>query len=120
MQKMVEDFDYDTTHDIGFCEACVATSESSDRQTHDLLELVHSDICGKISKRSIGGAEYFLTLTDDKTCYSWVYMLKSKDQAFDKFQEWKAQVEKAIVARNSKPFALTTKENMCPTSLRHI
>ena len=52
--------------------------------------LVHSDVCGKISEKIIGGAEYFHTLTDDKTCYSWVYSLKSKDQIFDQFLELKA------------------------------
>ena len=36
-----------------------------------------------------------MTFTDEKTHYSWVYFLKTKDQAFDHFQEWKAMVEKA-------------------------
>ena len=44
-------------------------------------------------EKSIGGAEYFLTFTDDKTRYSWVYPLKTKDQVFDQFLEWKAFVE---------------------------
>ena len=47
-----------------------------------------------MQNKSAGGAEYFLTLTDDHTRYSWVYMLKTKDQAFEYFQEWKALVEK--------------------------
>ena len=53
--------------------------DSSERHMVDLLELVHSDVCGKISEMSIGGAHYFLTLTDDKSRYSWVYILKTKD-----------------------------------------
>ena len=36
-----------------------------------------------------------MTFTDEKTHYSWVYFLKIKDQAFDRFQEWKEMVEKA-------------------------
>ena len=43
--------------------------------------------------KSFGGAEYFLTLLDDKTHYTWVHPLKSKDQVFDKFKEWQAFVE---------------------------
>ena len=35
---------------------------------------------GKISEISIGGAQYFLTFTDYKSKYSWVYILKTKDQ----------------------------------------
>ncbi len=52
-------------------------------------------MCGKVGEKSIGGAEYFLTFTDDKSRYSWVYILKTKDQVFNCFLEWKALVEKA-------------------------
>ena len=57
------------------------------------LHLVHSDVCGKINEKSIGGAEYFLTFIDDHTCYVWVYPLKNKKEMFDRFLEWKALVE---------------------------
>ena len=49
----------------------------------------------KISDKSIGGAQYFLTFTDDKSRYSWVYIIKTKDQVFQCFLEWKALAEKA-------------------------
>ena len=100
-QRMVQNFDYDPRRSIGFCESCVGGKHhrnqfnSSTRQTREPLELVHSDVCGKISEKSLGGAEYFLTFTDDKTRYSWVYTLKSKDQVYVQFREWKAQVEKS-------------------------
>ena len=86
---------------IGFCEACVGGKHhrsplhGSDRTTSERLELVHTDLCGKIGVKSIGGAEYFISFTDDKTRYSWVYPLKTKDQAFDRFLEWKELVEKS-------------------------
>ena len=54
------------------------------------LELVHSDMCGKMGQKSLGGAEYFLTLLDDKTHYTWVYPLKTKDEVFQRFKRrWK-------------------------------
>ena len=59
------------------------------------LGLVHSDVCGKISTESLNGAEYFLTFIDDTTRYVWVYVLKRKDQVFERFLEWKALVEKS-------------------------
>ena len=67
---------------------------SSGTRSKELLGLVHSDVCGKISTESIGGAEYFLTFIDDKTRYVWVYTLKHKAEVFDRFVEWKALVEK--------------------------
>lgn len=58
------------------------------------LELIHSDICGKICPSSHGGANYFLLFIDDATKYTWVYFLKTKDVCFDKFKEWRTLVEK--------------------------
>ena len=50
------------------------------------LGLVHSDICGKLNSKSLGGAEYFLTFVDDKTRYVWAYFLKHKDEEFQRFK----------------------------------
>ena len=60
----------------------------------DVLELVHSDVCGPMSTPSLGGSRYFLTFIDDKTRFVWVYFLKSKDEVFEKFQDWKQMAEK--------------------------
>ena len=99
--ELVRQLDYNTAKGIGFCETCIGGKhhrtpfDSSKTQSRELLELVHSDVCGKISEKSLGGAQYFLTFTDDKSRYSWVYILHSKDQVFDRFLEWKALVEKS-------------------------
>ena len=99
--KLVERFDYNSSRGLGFCKSCIGGKQhrshfdSSERQTGDLLELVHSDVCGKLSDKSIGGAQYFLTFTDDKSRYSLVYIIKMKDQVYQCFLEWKALVEKA-------------------------
>lgn len=45
-----------------------------------ILEVVHSDICGPMEQESIGGARYFLTFIDDKTRKIFIYFLKSKSQ----------------------------------------
>ena len=99
--NLVERFDYNSSRDLGFCESFIGVKqhripfESSERQTEGLLELVHSDVCGKISDKSIGIAQYFLTVIDNKSRYTWVYIIKTKDQVFQCFVEWKALVEKA-------------------------
>ena len=38
--------------------------------------------------------KFFLTFIDEATKYTWVYFLKTKDEVFTKFQEWKVFVEK--------------------------
>ena len=45
----------------------------SERKGSKSLELIHSDVCGTISSKSQGGAEYFVTFIDDKTKYVWAY-----------------------------------------------
>ena len=52
-------------------------------------------MCGKMNAQSLSGAEYFLTFIDDKTRFVWVYVLKRKDQAFERFLEWKVLAEKS-------------------------
>ena len=44
--------------------------------------------------KSLGGSIYILLFTDDYTCYSWVYFIKAKAQAFDCFKKFKALAER--------------------------
>jgi len=36
------------------------------------LELVHADLCGHITPKTLGGASYFLLVVDDNSRYMWV------------------------------------------------
>ena len=51
------------------------------------LELIHSDVCGPMPTRSLGGAQYFVTFIDDATCKVWVYDVNSKDETFSVFSD---------------------------------
>ena len=98
--KMADGFDYDPQRNIDFCKSCIEgkihrqpfPKEGGKRST-ELLGLVHSDVCGELNVKSLGGAKYFLTFVDDNTRYVWTYMLKHKSEVFQKFFEWKALVE---------------------------
>ena len=57
------------------------------------LDLVHTDVCGKLNTKSLGGAEYFLTFIDDHTQYVWIYFIKSKAQVFKWFVECKTMIK---------------------------
>ena len=99
--KLVDNFDFDASKDIDFCETCVEGKHHRSQfksngatRAKEPLGLVHSDVCGKIGTRSLGGANYFLTFIDDKTHYVWVYVLKTKDEVFKYFLDWKTQAEK--------------------------
>ena len=98
---LIKSFNYDSSKEIGFCETCIGGKHqrskfpASSTRCKEPLGLVHSDVCGKMNTASLGGAVYFLTFIDDNTRYVWIYPLKHKDEVFDRFLQWKAQVEKS-------------------------
>ena len=48
-----------------------------------------------MGEKSRGGAEYFLTFVDHGSRCAWVYPLRTKDQVFERFVQWKALVKKS-------------------------
>ena len=97
---LVNGFDYDISKEIVFWESCVSGKihrcqfpRNGRERAEEPLGLIHSDVCGKISSPSLNRAEYFVVFIDDKTHYVWVYVIKHKDEVFQKFMEWKSLVE---------------------------
>jgi hypothetical protein len=71
------------------CEGCALgkmhTGEflsNSNRRKKYVLELIHTNVCGPMQMRSLGGAYYFLLFIDDCTRYTWVYFLRKKSDVF--------------------------------------
>ena len=64
------------------CEACLLgkmTKSSFNgllERASDLLEIIHSDVCGPMSTTARGGYQYFITFTDDFSRYGYVYLMK--------------------------------------------
>jgi transposase InsO family protein len=56
--------------------------------------LVHSDVCGPINVKSLGGVAYFVTFIDDASKKVWDFPIKSKDQVLDTFQKFHMVVER--------------------------
>ena len=63
---------------------------------NDLLELVNIDVCGPINIRAHGGYEYFIIFTDDDSRYGYVYLMHHKSDSFEKFKEYRTEVEKQL------------------------
>ncbi|GJW04962.1 pol polyprotein [Tanacetum coccineum] len=83
------------------CETCVEakltrTSFKSVKRTTEPLDMIHTDICDLKSLPTKGGNKYFITFIDDCTKYCYVYLLKSKDEAIDKFVLYKTEVENQL------------------------
>ena len=87
---------------IPVCESCLEGKmtkrpfKAKGNRATIQLELVHTDVCGPMSVQARGGYEYFITFTDDYSRYGYVYLMRHKSEAFDKFREYKAEAEKQL------------------------
>ena len=81
------------------CEACLlgnmtkAPFTGIPERASDLLELMHTDVCGPMSSTTRGGFQYFITFTDDLSRYGYVYSMRHKSETFEKFKEFHNEVE---------------------------
>jgi hypothetical protein len=81
------------------CRGCAlgkfskASFPSSDTRSAGIQDLVHTDMCGPMTQRSLSGCEYYLTFIDDYLRKTWIYFLKAKSEVFTRFQEFSALVE---------------------------
>ncbi|KAH7864181.1 hypothetical protein Vadar_026696 [Vaccinium darrowii] len=91
-------FHIDTNHK---CETCVEakltrTSFRSVERSTEPLGLIHTDVCDLKYVQTPNANKYFITFIDDSTKYCYVYLLKSKDEALDKFILFKNEVENQL------------------------
>ncbi|KAK2353501.1 putative mitochondrial protein [Trifolium repens] len=63
-------------------------------RSRDVLNVVHSDICGPFDVLSTGGNKYFMTFVDEYSRMIWLYHIKAKSDAFEVFKKFKTLVEK--------------------------
>jgi transposase InsO family protein len=101
LKDMVDGLDFTKENHVKPCLSCfkgkqtrlpfVSTGKS---RAKDILELVHSDVCGPMPVESWGGSRYFVMFIDDKSRKTFVYLIKHKSEVKDKFREFKALVEK--------------------------
>lgn len=84
---------------VVICESCVIGKQSrkpfvtrEERRSSRVLELVHSDVCGPITPVGLNGMKYFVTFTDDWSHFAMVFLMESKDDVFEYFEQYEALV----------------------------
>ena len=84
----------------GVCEGCVygkmhhLSFPKTSWRAKAPLGLVHADIYGPTRTPSLGNKRYFILFVDDYTRMVWLYFIQQKSDAFSKFLELKALVER--------------------------
>ena len=93
---MLDSFEFDSFEN---CESCLcgkmtkAPFSKMGERSNDLLELIHSDVCGPMSIEARGGYRYFVTFTDDYSRYGYIYLMRTKAETFEKFKEFQNEVQ---------------------------
>ena len=92
----LELLDYES---LDACEPCLMGKMAKTpfsrtmKQATDLLEIIHTDVCGPMSVEARGEYRYFLTFTDDLSRYGYIYLMKHKSETFEKFKGFQSEVE---------------------------
>jgi hypothetical protein len=76
------------------CESCIKgnmTNKSFSKhwKSSELLEVIHSNIYGPFRTKTHRGIEYFITFIDDYSKYGYIYLIRNKSEAINKFKEFK-------------------------------
>jgi transposase InsO family protein len=107
----------------GICNGCAQGKNiknhfpKRDSKAEGVLELIHSYVCGPMPSSPMSGYVYYVSFTDDYSHKTWLYFLKSKDEVFSKFKEFKALIEnlserKIKILRSDNGGEYTSKEFM--------
>lgn len=103
---MVDGIDKLKLNKVEFCESCVNGKMTklqfgTRKKSKDILEIVHSDVCGPINPISHDGDKYFVTFIDDFSNFICVYMLKNKSDVFGCFKKYIQMVQSKFNKRVS-------------------
>jgi hypothetical protein len=60
----------------------------------DLLELVHTDVCGPFPVMSIEGAYYFITFIEDRSRMRFTYLMRRKSEVLNLWRRFKRMIER--------------------------
>ncbi|RVW56172.1 Retrovirus-related Pol polyprotein from transposon TNT 1-94 [Vitis vinifera] len=79
-------------------ERCIYVGDDQNKEigvnrATDVLELIHTDICGPYPTASWNGQQYFITFIDDYSRYGYLFLIHEKSQSLDVFKTFKAEVE---------------------------
>ncbi|KAK8696645.1 hypothetical protein V6N13_001777 [Hibiscus sabdariffa] len=81
------------------CESCLLGKmtktpfNGKGEQASDLLGLIHSDVCGPMNTQARGKFYYFIIFIDDFSRYGYIYLMRHKSEALEKFKEFRNEVQ---------------------------
>ena len=109
MQRLHKDgvlpsFDFES---FNTCEACLMGKMTKTpftghpERASELLEIIHSDVCGPMSTHARGGYFYFATFTDDLSRDGYFYLNKHKSETFESSKNFRTKSKIIVTKRLS-------------------
>ena len=96
---LLNSFDFES---YDTCESCLLGKMTKDpftghnERANELLDLIHTDVCGPISSDARGGYKYFITFTDDCSRYGYVYLMRHKSESFEMFKPFQNEIQNQL------------------------
>ena len=81
------------------CKGCTLVKYTKDTlhekeiRAKEILERVHTNVCGPLSTTSTERHRYYVNFVDDFSRKSWILFMKNKNHTFSNFCEFKELVE---------------------------
>ena len=93
---LLESLDYES---VDACKPCLMGKMTKTlffgtmKRAIDLLEIIHTDVCGPMNIEARDRYHYFLFFIDDLSRYEYIYLMKHKSETFENFKEFQSEVE---------------------------
>ena len=98
MSKGIDNFH---ASELNSCIPCLQRKQHKNKfpkervnRTTEILELVHTGICGPLQTSTHSGFTYFITFIDNLTRYTHFFLMRRKSEASTKFLEYKTFLER--------------------------
>ena len=87
--------------DFNVCVDCIKGKKTKHKKkgatrSKELLEIIHTDICGPFDVPYFSGEKYFITFIDDFSHYGYLYLLHEKSQAVDVLETYITEVKRQL------------------------
>ena len=84
--------------DFEICTNCIKGKQINTRRfganrATNVLQLIHTNICGPFPTVSWNDQQYFITFIDDFSRYDYLYLIHEKSQSLEVFKSFKVEVE---------------------------
>jgi hypothetical protein len=93
--------------------------QNSESMSTGIFYLIHSDVWGPSPINSLGGSRYFVVFVDDYFRYSWVFLIRSRDELLNIYRNF-ANMVKTQFSKTIKVFRSDNARELTQHAFEHI